>query len=333
MGEPDRPMPQITVRDPRRPERPADVLVSGGDERPPADPVVRRRRRRIAGALLLAGAVGFGGLEVRDRRAAAEEDRRLDAIVELRAVHQGGSSSFDPASRIGRLTLELALFNDGPRDLEVTAAAVAGYELVAREIRVAAGSSRAVALTRSVTCEPGARPSTPTGGLQLSVRTASGERRLDLDLPVDEQEVLRLCGFRPLETMQLSFGTIGRPALEVVDLELDLMTQAIGPVQLVGIRPPPGIAAEQLVQGRVRGLPLELTSHDGLTRRLTVTLRFTVHDCSAARTPSEADLPPGRPVAGLQVQVQDQDGSVGDFAVSYPGRLLESLISESCLDH
>ena len=322
-------MPEITVRDPNRPDRPADVLVSG-DERVPLDPAVRRRRLRVVGALLLVGALVVAGTEVRERRAEAAEERRLGAIVELRAEHQGGSSTFDPASRTGRLTLDVLLHNDGPRDVSVTAATVAGYDLLSQSLQVAAGRSATMALQRTVTCDGSTPPSTPTGHLRLAVRTVTGERPVDIALPVDEDEATRLCGFRPLETMIASFADSARPAPDTAELVLDLQTQAVEPVHLVAVVPPPGIVAQLLLQGRPRGFPLELTASDGLTRALSVGLRLTVSDCKAALAPSGPDLPDPHAGGGLLVQVRDSTGTVGDLLLGYPDGLLDSLLGESC---
>lgn len=320
-------MPQITVRDPNRPDRPADVLVSG-DERVPVDPVVRRRRLRIAGALLLGAAVVASGLEVRDRRAAGAQERRLGAIVELRAEHQGGSSTFDHASSTGRLTIDVQLYNDGPREVSVTAATVAGYELLGQGVRVAAGSSNTMTLHRTVTCD--GSTSTPEGDLQLAVRTTTGERSVEIPLPVDTFEADRLCGLRPLETMNIDFGDIARIAPEAYDLGLDLQTQAVEPVQLVGLVAGPGIAVQLRVGGTARTLPIELTPRDGLTRVLSTRIELTVTDCEAGLAPTGPDLPSPVPRSALLVQVRDATGETADFEVSYPAGLLDSLLGESC---
>lgn len=321
-------MREITVRDPNRPDRPADLLVSG-DERVPLDPAVRRRRLRVVGALLLVGALVLAGTEVRERRAQAAEERRLGAVVELRAEHQGGTSSFDPTTRTGRLTMELLLHNDGPRDVQALAARMAGYELLGGGARVEAGRSARVLLQRTVTCD-GTEPVPPPEGLRLTVRTVTTEREVEVDLPADQDEALRLCGYRPLETMSISFGDMARHAPDVVDLGLDLQTQAAEPVHLVGLVAQPGIVVRLRVGGTARALPVELVTDDGLTRVLSTRVELTVSDCDAALAPSEPDLPdPGAP-SGLLVQVRDASGETGDFQVGYPDRLMDSLLGYSC---
>lgn len=323
-------MPQITVRDPNRPDLPTDVLVSGGSERLPLDPAVRRRRLRLAGTVLLLGAVAVGGWELHDRRAQAMEDRRLGSVVDLRAEIEGASTTFDPAVDSGQLTLQVLLHNDGPRDVRVTAATLTGHDLLSGEVRLAAGRSAPLLLQRTVTCGT-APPETPAGGLRLAVRTASGgERAVELDLPADQDEAARLCGFRPLEAMHIGFGALARPSDEVVDLELELEARSVEPMSLVGLRPPPGVAVQPRVNGRPRGLPLGLHPVADRTLGLSVTLRFTVPDCAAALAPTGPDLPAPGEQASLLVQVADQHGVVSDALLAYPDRLLGSLLDASC---
>ena len=333
VAEEPRPMPQITVRDPGRPERSADVLVSGGDreDRPPVDPAVRRRRLRVAGAVLLLGAIGIGGLELRDRRARAAEERRLDSVVELRAEHDSGSSDFDPASGTARLDLTVLVHNDGPRDLSVTDAGVAGHRLVSGPVPVRAGRSARLLMQQVVQCAPEPPATTPPGGLRLTVRTPTGERTVEVELPTDVDEAARLCGFRPLDTISAFFSGFDRQTAGVRDLALELEARTVGPLQLVAVVPAPGIAVQLRVRGQPADLPLDLApTADRLTRRVTVQLRLSVSDCDRAREPADADLPvPGDPQA-LLVQVREAAGSVGDLYVGYPDRLLDSLLDESC---
>lgn len=330
MAEERRPTPQITVRDPNRPDRPADLLVSGRDDRPPLDPAVTRRRLRVAGSLVLVVALGIAAVQWRDQRSRAAEERRLGSVVELRAEHEGGSGSVDTASGTASTSIDVRLHNDGPRDVHVLDAEVAGYQLTRDEVRVTRGGAALLRLERSLRCDPETPPTTPAGGLRLRVRTASAERTVEVELPTDQDEAARLCGFRPLDTISAYFGSFDRPAPGVRDVALELDARTVGPLQLVAVVPAPGIAVQLRVQGQPTGLPVELVpTDDRFTRRRTVQLRLSVSDCDLVRSSAGADLPvPGDPQA-LLVQVREAAGS-GDLYVGYPDRFLDSLLDESC---
>lgn len=331
MEDERRPAPVVSVRDPRRPERPADVLVAG-DDKPPLDPAVRRRRLRIGGAALLVGALVVGGAELRERRAATAEERRLDAIVRVTAEPQGDSASYDPTSRVARLESHVLLRNGGPRDLLVVGATLGGYELVQPEVRVPAGRDATLLLQRSVGCsstEPA--PAAADAPLVLELRTGSGPRAAEVALPFDVSAAARACGFMPVEEA-VRFSLVGwEQGGTVLELDLEVSSESVRPVDLVAVQAGPGLDAVLTSGpgGAPRALPIRLPQRTGSlieVRRMAVQLRVT--DCAVAAGVGVS----GGDGAGpqLSLQVRDAAGDEATIGSLYPPVLLGGLLAETC---
>ena len=311
----------MTVSDPARP---ADLLVSG-DEEPRPSPFTRRRLQAVA-ALALVGALAAGAVELRERRAAAAEQRRLDRVLDLRVEPEGDLSSYDEGSGVATLDLQLRLHNDGPRDLVVERGTAGSYVLVQTAVEVTAGGEAPLQLRREVTCTPTAPPprvSLPA--LSLELRTAAGPRQVAL--PLDEDllgdEAARVCGFVPLEeAVEVELLGAARPA-GALELALELASRSIEAVSLAAVDAGPGLRVSvRESSGGPVSLPLRLPPRPGFGSRQTTSLevRLEVTDCTSARTA----LPQ------LELRVVDENGRTGQPLVGYDPAFLGTLLSAAC---
>lgn len=313
-----RPSPQVTITDPTHPARPADLLEAEPGRLP-------RGWLLAAGAVLVAGAVVVVGLEVRERRATAAEERRLAAIVDVSVQAEGGGSSYDPGSRRATLENQLLLLNAGPRDLVVAGAAVGGYELVPAEVRVPSGGSAPLLLERSVLCSTTTPPPvTPSGDLALQLRTRTGSRTVEvpLELPLSRDEAARACGFLPLEeAVFLETFTLPRGGLA-----LEVTTRSVRPVDLLGLDVGPGLRGDlRNSDGSPVELPLALPTGSGPSIvASSFTLQLEVTDCAVARNRSR--------VGELQlvVQLRDEQGDTEDTEAYYGSDLVVPLLDDAC---
>lgn len=324
MEDERRPAPVVTVRDPSRPDRPADVLVAG-KEPEPLDPALSRRRLRVAGGLLLGIALLAGGLELRERRALAAEERRLDAVVDLQLLDERESSMrHEIAAGIVHLQEDVPVRNDGPRELIVLGAAAGGFSLQADEVVLGAGESGVLPLARTVRCaELAAVPPLswpPSVTLTLDLRTRAGERSTELPLPVpvSSEHAWRVCGLTPLEqdVNLVVTGTFAEPSSVLVPF--DVLVDSGRPVTITSLEADPGLRAELLLSdGTPADLPYELPWSNGGFVATSVQMRVSVRSCADA-----VDA-----LAGLQLGVQDGSRSALIAASYEPGPLSELLMS------
>ena len=281
---------------------------------------VRRRWLLLAALGLSALALTGVGLQVREERAAAAQERRLQAVVDLVAQPEGVTSVYDPGTRTARLENRLLLVNNGPRDHVVEEGSVGGFRLVRAGVRVRAGESAPLVVGASVRCT-GTRPAeVPTGPLVLRLR---GDRtvRLPLDLPVGPDAAARACGFVPLEEVAfVSVVGAARPG-EALELALELGTQSVRPVQVLAVEVGPGLRAElRGSDGRPVAFPLALETGDGPGFVAgSYTLRIEVVDCDAALA--------GGGSPRLALQLRGEDGGTARAETLYElGYLLDLLL-------
>lgn len=317
-----RPAPRVTVHDPSRAARPLDLLESGDADSPRPNPLTRRRIRLLAGVLLLV-ALGAAGLELRDRRAAAAEERRLAGIVDLSLEPRGASTGYDPVTGRATLELQVRLANDGPRDVTVERGGMGSYRLVQRAIRVRPGSFAALTLRKDLTCSPDVPPPAESlRALELALRTAAGPRQVSLPLTAYEDDAARACGFyEPAEAVQAFVSGIDGSDGRLV-LALDLFSRSVRALALVGVQAGPGLAVRVSGRGDRDGtLPLTFpigTPGGGVAVPLDAQLVVT--DCAAARTAA----------AELTLWLRADDGRVGQALLSYEPGSLASLLTASC---
>jgi hypothetical protein len=315
----DLPRPPVTVHDPAGGPS-ADVLDSG-------PPRLSRRTTVVGAALVLVVALVAVGLQLRERRAAAAEARRLDAAVELSLLPDvSASSSTYPGS--GSLAVQLEVRNDGPRAVEVAGAAWAGYALL-RPVDVPSGGSRRIALQQEVDCGLG-RPAllAVDDDVQLQVRTASTTRTVALPLPaplVAPTEAERVCGFVPLEDALLAAVERQERVGDALVLRLDLSVAGSAPVDLLSVDAGPGLSAALRTGGGAEAVRLPTTlpfAEGGTFVPTTYEAVVTVTGCSAVGTPGEAAL--------LTLTTGDQAGGTAQLLLSYEPPLLVDLVSASC---
>lgn len=316
------------MRDPARPDVPLDVL----GEDVPAGHGTPRRRATSAAVVVLAVAVVAGGLELRERREAAEQERRLAAVVDLSVLAEGtGQATYDALSGLAQLDLSLNARNRGPRALTVLEAEVAGYELT-RPVELPTGGRASLPLTRSIACSPTRPPAQLTSRrLSLRVRTGAGDRDVDVQLPspVGDDQALRLCGYLPLEEaafVNVAGASEGRGAAEVV---LQVLSSSVRPTDVVDIVLDEGLRVEPTEQG---GTPLAfpiplLVQGPDTTTVTTVRLALTVSDCPAAQRIADRGRTPQ-----LRVLLRDERGRVAEKAVDLEGGhlLVGALVGQTC---
>ena len=199
---------RVTIVNPARPEQePGDVL---GDDSP------RSRHRLYAVLVLIALLIGWRGVDTAlERRAAAAQERRLQAVVDLQLIVRGvGSENRSPAD-IATVERQLGFRNVGPRPVEVLSASVGSLTFEGSS-SVEPGRDLALSLGRSLSCaqRPADEPVDQT--VQVSVRRADGtevKRRLPLppDAFVSDPGLLRrVCGYlEPFDAgMVVGSGTV-----------------------------------------------------------------------------------------------------------------------------
>jgi hypothetical protein len=306
-----RPAPPVTVRDPSRPAQRLDVLDTRPDRPRPSTHL------RVLCAVAAVAVAAAGATEVRDRRAQAAEQRRLDGVVQV-ALQQGQStSSYDPTYRTAHVELRLQLRNTGPRDLLVLEAAIAGFTLQPTEVAAPAGGEVQLQLQRSLGCaDTRPPPAADADVVVVAVRTRAGERRVEVPLsrPIEADALARACGFLPLEEEPfVSFAQAERRGDGLL-LEVDVSLVSKREVEVVDVLAPPGYEVEL-------ALPVLLPVRDGDALRgtkLQVLLR--VGDCGTAR---ESRGP-------LTLLLRNAVGRVTQPTVDYPVELAESLVADTC---
>ena len=318
------PRPFVTVHDPSG-DRPQDVLDGG-----PSGPPVSRRTIAAVVVLVAVGGLLAGGLELRDRRAAAAEERRLDAAVALAFLPETSAGSSSSPGQ-GSLQVQLELRNDGPRPVEVAGAAWAGYALL-RPVDIPAGESRAIALRQEVDCGPG-RPAllAVDDDVQLQVRTASTTRTVAVPLPgppVQPTEAERVCGFVPLEEALLVLSDRQERVGEQLVLRLDLSVQGSSPVDLLSLDAGPGLVAALRTGGGAGTVRLPTTlpfAEAGTFVPTTYEAVITVADCAAVDPSAELGES-----AYLELRTGDQQGGTAQLGLGYEPSVLADLVSASC---
>lgn len=328
--------PRVTIVDPSRPDPgPADEL---GEDGPPS------RRGLYAVLLLVAALVAWRVVDtVLDRRAAAAEERRLAAVVELEVTARfsgGGSSSLSPED-VATVDRTVSIRNTGPREVEVLAAE---YGALRFEGSLPAAPGREVVLQLRTEVDCAVRPADVPAGpdLLVGVRGADGRVR-ELVLPLPEQvflaqadELRRACGYLDLVEAASAFvaSTVRRDDAVVVGLQL--ANRGRTPVDLVAVAGGAGMRVEVLTavadggdDGPVVPLPLRLPGLvDGIDQLRDVVLRLTVADCAAV----ERDAAPfdGRAPTSVATTFGEPDGPTSTGFSALEGGDVEALVREVC---
>jgi len=263
------------------------------------------------------------GLEVRERRAAGQQDRRLAAQVRLHAAAEGSSARHEPRKGTSDMAFTVRLRNDGPREVTVVDADLAGFTLPS-ELTLPAGGQARLLLRRTVSCPP--QPlavEDRAGALDLRVRTAGGVRRTEVPLtfPITDELLAQGCGFGPTDR-QVSVRLV-RAALDgrALRLEVSVRTSSQRPVQVQAVLVEAGLHSSALGPD-----PLDLpVPRPGSSTRTPLVVRATVADCATART----SLATGRQPA-VTLAMTDEVLNVLAESVHYDRSLLRSLVASSC---
>ena len=322
-----RPRPEVTVRDPSQPGRPADLLI-GGPERPRPDPAVRRRRWRAAAAAVLVALVALASAELLDHRQRAAEERRLAQLVDLTLVPgRDSQGAAGPTPPLVVLQEHVPVRNDGPRPVTVVAAHAADFTLPG-DIVIQPGRIEVVVLRSTVDCRQleQAQPA-PDHELRLVLQTGAGRQEVQLAMqqPTSVEPALRLCGLLPpdrlVELLPVDPGQLrGR---ELV-LTVELRSESPRELRVFGLEPGPGLtAALRDEDGAPLSLPYALPSvwDDMVTVRLQLVL--TVDDCEGVgiRTGTE------RGTVGVRLGDGDRSSTL---AAGYPLESLFSFLAAAC---
>lgn len=321
MGVEPRPPPPVTIRDPARPTRQAEVLEAG-PEGPAGPGTWSRSQTLVAVALLAAAALLVAGLQVRERRAAtAAQERRVAGQVLLQAEASGSISRFDAPSDTGDLRLRVRLRNDGPREVTVLAGDLAGFP-VQDELSLRPGAEGTVRLRGTVNCPTRLRDAREAGTLVLQVRTSAGLRRTDvaLDPPFREDVLSEACGYGRVArqvTVDLVSATRQARALRLV---LEVRSTSARPVQVQAVVLGPGLGATGLGTGPL-GLPVP---KDGSSGAVTLEVSASVTDCRAAARWTASRRP------SATVALTDAQLVVFTASVDYEPSLVRELVRDVC---
>lgn len=281
--------PRVTITDPSRPDPgPVDEL---DEERP-------RSRRGLYAVLavlvLLAAARGVD--TVRDRRAAAAEERRLSAVVELELTMRssGGREQRDRATDTATVERTVSLRNSGPRPVAVLGATV-GPLVFAGSAVVQPGREVELALQHEVNCSTRPQPTDPVTTMVVELRTAGGEL-VEREVPLleelflsDPDQLRRACGYlAPQEAASVFPDGSTQLVDDAVLVDLFFGNGGRDPVELQRVGGGAGMRAE-LVDAAGRAVPLPLLlppdsalgSVAGEELLPGVQLRLTVVDCDA----------------------------------------------------
>jgi hypothetical protein len=267
----ERPRPEVTVTDPRRP----GPFVAVQEPPPP-------RLGRPGGALLAAAAVAcaaalFGADVVRDRR--------LDGVVDVALGGPGGgwSSSHDPSAGTGTVEGVVRLLNRGPRDVRVTSARLGALRYAGVAVLPAGDGSAALPLRRTVRCPgDGSAPPTQAEPQELRVRlaTPAGPREVSLGgdgLPTGsfDDSVQSACAYPPLRHTVRLAGTVVRLEGRAAVLRVELTNEGRRPVRLLSVVPARGLGVLS-IDGDPARLPVVLPAPTGRPTVRTLEVRLGV---------------------------------------------------------
>lgn len=318
----------------------APDLLEGGRERPRLD-AAARRRLLLAGAVV--GALGLGALGVERvvaSRAAAAEEARAAQVVALTAGSVR-SSSVQIGGDVGalrfRLTVRVALRNDGPRPLEVTAAALGPYVAPGAPL-VEPGQVQDVVLERLVVCPqapaiPEAEPL--PAALDLELETAAGARTTTLALAPDvlaplAEAVRRACGVLTLSDALLVVPVSSQRRGLSVLVDLEVANATSREVRLVQV------AVQQGLRGDVRGpagapLPLVLPARQPGEPEIRLPLQVELSLASCRSLFELTPAPPGAlPLDTLLVTLEDETGRSRPLPADLDLPELYGLVSDVC---
>ena len=322
----------MTICDPSRPGRPADVLEAVG--------APRSTRRTLlvlsAGILLLAGTTV--AQQVRERRSEAAEQRRERAVVDLLTV-RGANLGLEEIRLGGRdaatTRTRFGVRNQGPLPVTVVTGSLGDLEL-ARAVSLDPGAEAQLVLEASARCAT--RPALLTLPERVALRVRSGdgvERSTSLPTPLGQDDDLlrsalaRACGYlEPQEAVFLELQP--GPVMEQADrlrLAAVLSNSGRGPVTVTALSAAEGFALSATDPGGAAvSLPLLLPSRgeDTEPSRLGLDLVLRLTDCASVE-------PGDRGLAPVQVELADVSGDITLIAYQLPDpSSVDALLDAVC---
>ncbi len=330
--------PQVTITNPADPRRPADVL--DGDDPAPGSP----KRLIVAAVVVLALLAGVSGVdELRDRRAANAEERRLQAVLQVELTDRFGSfqgTDYDGGTQEAVLSRALGLRNTGPRPVVVESVAVDGLRLVGGDVEVAPGREERLLVQQRLPCSPAPVSTSTSLSVLLGVRTGAGlqeqELLLDEEVTASGGDARRACGIVPAgEALQLFFVIGGRVQDGALDVPLRAANYGARDVRLLDVRAGSGLTAELLDDtGHAVPLPLEFAGRgpDGGVPERPLLLRLRVVDCALVDASDMESYQPDSAFSVSYVAADDVEpqGAGAATTVLYDANAVRDLVAEAC---
>ncbi len=240
----------------------------------------------------------------------------------------------DPDSGTGTVTGPVRLLNDGPRDVRVLAAQLAGQRYDAGVV-VPAGDGTVVELRRTVRCPADGsapQPEPEPTALRVRLETAAGPREVPLPgdgLPIGSvhDSLQSACGYPPLrDSLQLA-STVVRLEERAAVLRVEVLNRGRRPLRLLSLVPARGLQV-QSVDGDPARLPVEIPPQGGRAPDLrTLEVRLVVL-CSALRG-TDLLTPFEELAAIVEAEDRSQITSVEQLTRD-PGGQLRQLAGRTC---
>ena len=331
MDEPRR----ITISDPSRPAR------APQDELDAEQPRSRRGLYLVVGALAVLAALRAGDTAL-DQRAAADEDRRLGAVVELELTERfsGQGISGRDDQDVATVSRTLGIRNTGPRDVELLSVSF-GPLVSDSPTTVGAGREQGVRLTATTPCRTRPQDTPLPATVAVTVRTSTGqvvEQQLPLDDAVflaDPSELRRACGY--LEVFEATFASVQGVSRRGDSLVIGFQVGNFGrlPVDLVRVTGGAGMRVQLLAAtsdgtaGPPVALPVLLPGQvDQVDQLRDVVVVLDVGDCSAVQP--GAELFDGEGPAALSTTFADATGEETTTFSALEGGEADALVADVC---
>jgi len=327
------PRPPVTIRDPTRPLQPRSALLQD-EPVPPRPPGSGRRWGRPGLLAVLAAVAVLVALDVREDRISAEQERRLDGVVQVELAEPGSYDGAYAPGGEGTLELAVRLRNAGPRPVTVTAAEQGDLRFAGEVVLPARTGTAVVRLTRSVACPPaGQLPEPEPEGrpLVLQVVTPAGPREAVVPdaLPIGSlnEGVQASCGYPPLRRAVEVGGAVLGPRERLLDVRVELANTSRWQARLTSLFFGRGLVVLS-IDGQSDALPLPLPpASDGRPSVLALDVVLGL-DCGAILS-----TPPLRPLEEVSIVVDSEgSGRIGQLSreLADPAGLLRQHARSVC---
>ena len=295
----------------------------------------------VAVLALLAGLSGAD--ELRERRAADAEERRPQAVLQLKLTDRFGSlqtTDYDSGRQEAVLSRALGIRNTGPRPVVVESVAVGGLRLAGGDVAVAPGREERLLVQQRLPCLPQPGSASNSLSVLLGVRTGAGLQEQELllgdEVTASGEDARRACGIVPAgEALQLFFVIGGRVQDGALDVPMRAVNYGARDVRLLDVRAGSGLTAEILDgAGPPVPLPLELAGRapDGSVLERALLLRLRVVDCALVDASDTESYQPDSAFSVSYVAADDVEpkGAGAATTVLYDANAVRDLVAEAC---